>query len=49
VLAFFDWAYKNGDAAAAGLDYVTLPPAVKDLVRKSWAGITGPTGKPVYP
>jgi phosphate transport system substrate-binding protein len=49
VLAFFDWAYKNGDAAAAGLDYVTLPPSVKDLVRKSWAGITGPTGKPVYP
>jgi len=48
VLAFFDWAYKNGDAAAAGLDYVTLPPAVKDLVRKSWAGITGPDGKPVY-
>jgi phosphate transport system substrate-binding protein len=49
VLAFFDWAYKNGDTAAAGLDYVTLPPSVKDLVRKSWAGITGPTGKPVYP
>ena len=49
VLAFVDWAYKNGDAAAAGLDYVTLPPAVKDLVRKSWAGITGPSGKPVYP
>ena len=37
VLAFFDWAYKNGDAAAAALDYVPLPPAVKDLVRKSWA------------
>src|SRR5579862_5550324 len=41
VLAFFDWAYKNGDGAAASLDYVTLPPSVKDLVRKSWAGIAG--------
>jgi phosphate transport system substrate-binding protein len=48
VLAFFDWAYKNGDAAAAGLDYVTLPPAVKALVRKSWSTIVGPDGKPVY-
>ncbi len=48
VLSFFDWAYKNGDAAAGSLDYVTLPPAVKDLVRKSWGKITGPDGKPVY-
>ncbi|HEY0437985.1 MAG TPA: phosphate ABC transporter substrate-binding protein PstS [Phenylobacterium sp.] len=47
VLGFFDWAYKNGDAAAGQLDYVALPPAVKDLVRKSWAKVTGPDGKPV--
>lgn len=41
VLAFFDWAYKNGDAAAAQLAYVPLPPAVKDLVRKSvWSKVT---------
>ncbi len=25
VLKFFDWAYKNGDGTAAGLDYVSLP------------------------
>jgi len=49
VLAFFDWAYKNGDAQAAALDYVTLPPAVKALARKSWNTIVGPNGKPVYP
>jgi phosphate transport system substrate-binding protein len=49
VLAFYDWAYKNGDAAAQALDYVTLPVAVKNLVRKSWSTITGPNGKPVYP
>src|SRR5258707_7980140 len=29
VLAFFDWAYKNGDGAAASLDYVPLPAPVK--------------------
>ncbi|HLZ85568.1 MAG TPA: phosphate ABC transporter substrate-binding protein PstS [Caulobacteraceae bacterium] len=49
VLAFFDWAYKNGDAEAQGLDYVTLPLAVKNQVRKSWSTIVGPSGKPVYP
>lgn len=48
VLSFFDWCYKNGDAAAAQLDYVALPPAVKDLIRKSWSKIVGPDGKPVY-
>jgi phosphate transport system substrate-binding protein len=49
VLAFFDWAYKNGDSQAASLDYVTLPESVKSLVRKSWKSIVGPDGKPVYP
>ncbi len=48
VLAFFDWAYKSGDAQAAALDYVPLPTTVKSLIRKSWSGITGPDGKPVY-
>ena len=48
VLSFFDWCYKNGDAAAGQLDYVALPPAVKDLIRKSWGKIAGPDGKPVY-
>ena len=48
VLAFFDWAYKNGNGAAAALDYVPLPDAVKALVRKSWLKIVGPDGKPVY-
>jgi phosphate transport system substrate-binding protein len=47
VLKFFDWAYRNGDAQAAQLDYVPLPAPVKALVRKSWAGVTA-GGKPVY-
>jgi phosphate transport system substrate-binding protein len=36
-LKFFDWAYGNGDKMADDLDYVPLPAAVKDLVRKQWA------------
>jgi len=38
-LKFFEWAYANGDAAATELEYVPLPGAVKDLVRKQWAAI----------
>jgi len=49
VLAFFDWAYKNGNPQAAALDYVTLPDPVKALVRRSWKTIVGANGKPVYP
>src|SRR5690606_24169664 len=30
VLEFFDWAFKNGDKAAAELDYVPLPDNVTD-------------------
>jgi len=48
VLSFYDWAYKNGDADAASLNYVPLPQAVKDLVRKQWSVVVGPDGKPVY-
>ncbi len=36
-LKFFDWAYNNGDAMADELDYVALPAALKDLVRKQWS------------
>jgi phosphate transport system substrate-binding protein len=48
VLKFFDWSYANGDAAADELDYVPMPESVKAMVRKQWAGITGPDGQPVY-
>jgi phosphate transport system substrate-binding protein len=41
VLQFFDWAYKNGDAAASDLAYVPLPAAVKDMVRKmAWSKVS---------
>ena len=47
-LKFFDWAYANGDKMADDLEYVPLPPAVKDLVRKSWAAnIKDASGKTI--
>ena len=47
-LKFFDWAYANGDKMADDLDYVPLPPAVKDLVRKLWAdNLKDAAGKPI--
>lgn len=36
VLKFFDWAYKNGGAMAAELDYVAMPDAVVKLVQDAW-------------
>jgi len=49
VLKFFDWAYKNGDAAASQLDYIPLPPAVKTQIRATWTSqIKGPNGATVY-
>ena len=47
-LKFFDWAYANGDKMADELDYVPLPAAVKELVRKQWAEqVKDGTGKPI--
>nr|WP_241771128.1 phosphate ABC transporter substrate-binding protein PstS [Acidisphaera rubrifaciens] len=37
VVAFFDWAIKNGDDIAERLDYIPLPAAVKARVRRDWA------------
>ena len=36
VTTFIDWAYTNGDKAAADLGYVPLPTSTKDEVRKYW-------------
>ncbi|WP_294637839.1 phosphate ABC transporter substrate-binding protein PstS [uncultured Aquabacterium sp.] len=46
-LKFFEWAYNNGDKAAADLEYVPLPANVKDLVRKQWANVKDASGKAV--
>jgi phosphate transport system substrate-binding protein len=48
-LAFFDWAYKNGDSDASSLDYVPLPDSLKNLVRRQWATeIKDAGGKALY-
>jgi phosphate transport system substrate-binding protein len=49
VMKFFDWAYKNGDGSAIGLEYIPMPETVKAAVRSAWrASILGPDGKPAY-
>jgi phosphate transport system substrate-binding protein len=35
-LKFFDWAFAQGDAMAAELDYVPMPDSVKAQIRKTW-------------
>lgn len=36
VLAFFDWAFKNGAKQAAELDYVPMPEAVTAQIAEAW-------------
>ncbi|HUQ24654.1 MAG TPA: phosphate ABC transporter substrate-binding protein PstS [Burkholderiales bacterium] len=49
VLKFFDWAFKNGSATAAELDYVPMPDAVVRLIQSQWKSqLKDPAGKPLY-
>jgi phosphate transport system substrate-binding protein len=48
VLKFFDWAYTQGDAQAAALDYVSVPTPVENLLKRQWARVITAGGKPVY-
>jgi phosphate transport system substrate-binding protein len=36
VVAFFNWAFANGDSTAKGLVYVPLPKSLKDRIRAYW-------------
>jgi len=47
-LKFFAWAYKDGAAMAAELDYVPLPAALIAQVKKTWASQVISGGHPVY-
>jgi phosphate transport system substrate-binding protein len=40
-LKFFQWAFKNGDAAAASLDYVAFPDTLKQKFMASWQDVQG--------
>ena len=46
-LKFFDWAYTNGDATAATLDYVPMPAEVKKTILQSWKNIKDTSGKSI--
>jgi phosphate transport system substrate-binding protein len=49
VLKFFDYAFKNGDAAATELDYVPMPDAVTKLVQDAWkANLKDASGKAIW-
>jgi phosphate transport system substrate-binding protein len=47
-LKFFAWAYKDGAAMASELDYVPLPAALVEQVKKTWRGEISAGGKPVW-
>lgn len=47
-LKFFDWAFTQGDATAAGLGYVPLPASVRTRIRGAWDGqVKDAAGGPV--
>jgi phosphate transport system substrate-binding protein len=49
LLKFFDWAYKNGGAVAAELDYVPMPANVVKLVEDAWkANMKDASGKAIW-
>jgi phosphate transport system substrate-binding protein len=47
-LKFFAWAYQDGGAMAADLDYVTLPAAVIAQVKKTWTSEITVNGHPLW-
>ena len=47
-LKFFAWAYKDGAAMAAELDYVPLPAALIAQVKKTWSTEITAGGHPVW-
>lgn len=47
-LKFFDWAYREGDEMALGLDYIPMPDKVVTMIQADWAQIEGANGKPVF-
>lgn len=47
-MKFFDWAYRNGAEAARRLEYIPVPAAAQEAVRKAWAAVKAPTGQAVW-
>lgn len=48
VLRFFDWSYKNGADMAKGLEYVSVPRDVYEIMEAAWAKDIRCGGLPVW-
>jgi phosphate transport system substrate-binding protein len=48
-LKFFSWAFANGGKAAEELDYIPMPKAVVELIKKNWMEVKGASGKSLAP
>ncbi len=49
VLNFIDWAYKNGNQLALGLDCIPMPDLVVALSHDEWKDrIKDTSGKPIW-
>lgn len=46
-LKFFNWAFANGEKAAADLDYVPMPTAAVAAIQKAWGEIKDTSGKAI--
>lgn len=47
VLKFFDWSFKNGNAAASQLNYIPLPASVITQIHTAWKNVKDSSGKVV--
>lgn len=49
VLKFFDWSFKNGEAMARELEYVSMPEPVIKQVQEKWkTQVRDAAGKPIW-
>ena len=48
VLAFFDWAYAQGDDDALALDYVPFSDTAVALFKEKWNEVVDSEGQPIY-
>ena len=48
VLKFFEWAFSNGSALAAELDYVPMPEPVVEQIKAAWRRVTDTNGRPLH-
>jgi len=46
-MKFFSWAFAHGGKMAEELDYIPMPKTVVELIKKTWTGVKGPSGKPL--